>query len=238
MVLYEQQKYELLDEWYNTAQGSRVATAFGAELNSIRNHISGNKILQLGPSGENDWLSILRFRNRMLVSPSLHIQKATFYASINNLPIQRESIDCVLAPLTVEVFSKKIDPIEEIDRILKPHGYAIFFGINPCSFWGAATYIKKISCFAHSSVKLRSSLEIKHALLNRGYRQCVLHSFYYIPPFKRSSLILRLEFLNEMGKMMWPYPAGFYCLIVQKFDPCMPFPEEEQAGLSLPSATF
>ena len=59
-------------------------------------------------------------------------------------------------------------------------------------------------------------------MLHRGYTQCALTSFYYIPPVTNEFLIRKLEFLNEMGKMVWPFPAGFYCLIMQKYQPCSP----------------
>ena len=53
-------------------------------------------------------------------------------------------------------------------------------------------------------------------MLHRGYVQCNLSSFYYIPPVSSESLLHKLEILNELGKMISPCPAGFYCLVVQK----------------------
>jgi hypothetical protein len=57
-------------------------------------------------------------------------------------------------------------------------------------------------------------------MMIRGYRQCSLTSFYYIPPFRHQSLIEKLEFFNVMGRMVWPFPAGFYCFIAQKHQEC------------------
>jgi SAM-dependent methyltransferase len=239
LILLEQKKYEVLDEWFKSAQGRRVGDAFGEELKSISDHISGNKILQLGSFSDNSWLSSLIFRQKMLVSPSENIEQANIFALINNLPIEKNSIDCVLAPLTMEIFSRKDNnPLDEIDRVLKPHGYIIFFGINPCSFWGGAILFKMLPSFAKISVKLQSSLRLKHALLNRGYRQCFLSNFFYIPPVKDAGLINKMEFLNEMGKMIWPHPASFYCFIAQKYDPCAPFAENEQDDIYLAKALF
>ncbi len=69
---------------------------------------------------------------------------------------------------------------------------------------------------------LTSAFAVKRMMLHRGYRQCVLTSFYYIPPVASEFLIRKLEFFNEMGKMIWPFPAGFYCFIVQKYQNCSP----------------
>ena len=109
------------------------------------------------------------------------------------------------------------NPIDEIDRVLKPMGYAILFGINPLSFWGGALAMQRLACFGPSKATLISSFALTRMMLHRGYRQCALTGFYYIPPVSNDYLIQKLAFLNEMGKMIWPFPAGFYCLIVQKY---------------------
>ncbi|MDP3704283.1 MAG: methyltransferase domain-containing protein [Legionellaceae bacterium] len=233
MVLDEQAKYTALDAWFKTPQGRRVAEAFASELQGVDGALSGRRLLQLGACGDNIWLPTLRFRQKWLVSPSISAQTATIYSSVYALPIERNSVDCVLAPLTMEACSRHRNPIDEIDRILKPMGYVVFLGINPWSFWGLALRYGKVSCFDHASVTLRSSLTLKLALLNRGYRQCLLSSFYYIPPVEHETWIHKLEFLNEMGKMIWPYPASFYCFIAQKYDPCLVMPQAEQSDLYL-----
>lgn len=205
-----------------TPQGNRVAHAFVAELMQVSKQLSGGTLLQLGNCGENLWLASLNFRHKWVITPSLVPQKSSLIASLNMLPIERDSIDCIIAPLTLEAFSQGKNPIDEIDRLLKPMGYAIFFGINPCSFWGAALRWHRLSCFGSSAVTLTSSLTLKRMMLLRGYRQCALTSFYYIPPVTSEFLIRKLEFFNEMGKMVWPFPAGFYCFIVQKYQSCSP----------------
>ncbi len=50
------------------------------------------------------------------------------------LPFKRDSIDCILAPLTLQCFNLNKNPIDEIDRVLKPMGYLVIFGTNPIVF--------------------------------------------------------------------------------------------------------
>ena len=114
--------------------------------------------------------------------------------------------------------------MDELDRVLKPMGYIIFWGINPVSFWGMALRLGHLSLFGDCKTKLHSVLSVKRAALERGYQQCALSTFYYIPPVSNKALIHGLEFLNEMGKMLWVFPAGFYCLIVQKYQVVSPAP--------------
>lgn len=223
LLLDEQaNKYRALASWFETPQGSRVAHAFASELLQVSEQFNGGTLLQLGSCGENLWLQSLKFRHKWVISPGVLEQKNTLITSLNMLPIERDSVDCVIAPLTIEAFPRDKNPIDEIDRILKPMGYAIFFGINPCSFWGAALRWKRLTCFGKSAVTLASSLTLKRTMLLRGYRQCALTSFYYIPPVTSEFMIRTLEFFNEMGKMVWPFPAAFYCFIAQKYQACPP----------------
>ena len=98
----------------------------------------------------------------------------------------------------------------------------LFFWINPFSFWGAAMRFHRLACFGPAIGTLTSAFAIKRTMLQRGYRQCSFTSFYYIPPVDREFFIRHLAFFNEMGKMLWPFPAGFYCLVVQKYQHCSP----------------
>lgn len=205
-----------------TPQGNRVARAFADELEHASEQFSGETLLQLGSCGDNPWLSLLKFRHKWLVNPCVVPKKTGLIASLTMLPVERDSIDCVVAPLSLEAFERDKNPLDEIDRVLKPMGYAIFFGINPCSFWGLALRLRRVSCFGPGIGTLTSSIAVKHMMLQRGYRLCALTSFYYIPPVTSSFLIRKLEFLNEMGKMVWPFPAGFYCFIAQKYQHCSP----------------
>ena len=223
LVLDEQiTKYKALDEWFRTPQGIRVAQAFLSELAAVKDFFGGKSLIQLGSCGNNPWLSVLQYRQKWVFSPCQAMDKITLLTSLTSLPIERNSIDCVVAPMTLEAFGFNRNPLDEIDRILKPMGYAVFIGVNPVSFWGAALRFNSIHCFGKSTSNLSSSLSLKHAMISRGYTQCLLRSFYYIPPVSNRKLIHQLEFFNEVGKMIWPFPAGFYCFIVQKYQSVNP----------------
>lgn len=214
--------YEALNAWFYTPQGVRVGHAFAAELNALSEPLVGKKLLQLGHCGDNFWLNQLRFRQKWLISPCLTLINSTVFGAFNYLPFARDSIDCIIAPLTLEAVEDDNNLLDELDRVLKPMGTIVFFGINPWSFWGAALRWGRLSCFAHSTATISSSLALKRAMRQRAYRQSALTNFYYIPPFVNEKWIKHLEFLNEMGKMLWPYPAGFYCLVMQKMTICQP----------------
>ncbi|CEK10671.1 methyltransferase domain-containing protein [Legionella hackeliae] len=210
-------RFQALRNWFLSDQGSHVGQAFKAELEPLAKFLYGETLLQLGDCGDNPWLSLLHYNRKWLAGPYFNSSNSMISA-LNSLPLDRHSIDCVIAPLTMEAFTHQKNPIDEIDRILKPMGYAVFFGINPMSLWGWMMRFGWHTCFGTLRTHSMSVFFIKRAMLHRNYIQCHLSSFYFIPPVYKENWINRLEFLNEVGKMMWPCPAGFYCFVVQKYE--------------------
>lgn len=213
-------KYRSLDDWFSTPQGHRVAKAFAAELFKAKNQIYGKTLLQLGICGQNVWLESLHFYRKWLITPFLDIRNSSLISSMSSLPFDRNSLDCIIAPFTQEIIHADHSLYVEIDRILKPMGHVVFFGINPWSVWGGFVKFGNIPYLNHAIEGLTSSFRVKHTMLNIGYKQYAHASFYYIPPVTKESTIHKLEFLNQIGKMLWPFPAGFYCLILQKNQYC------------------
>ncbi|MBA3537822.1 MAG: methyltransferase domain-containing protein [Tatlockia sp.] len=208
-------RFSALNDWFRTPQGMDIADFFSEELNHLNGFLYGETLLQLGSCGKNSWLQALHFSHKWLTSFDLN-SSTTFMSSFNQLPIDRDSIDCVIAPLVLESFELSKSPIDEIDRILKPMGYVIFFGINPLSLWGLNFRIKRLSGYAPLKAKAKSVFSVQRAMAHRGYIQSYLSSFYYIPPVSSLEWLEKLEILNELGKMISPCPSGFYCLIMQK----------------------
>ena len=213
-------KYRALHDWFNTPQGLHVGESFTSYLARMPAMFHGNTLLQLGDCGENPWFPVLNFRRKWIASPCLDASHASVVTALNSLPMDRNSVDSVLAPLALEAFGWDKNPLDEMDRILKPMGYVILFGINPCSLWGLAQRFGYLSCLGGRPAALISPLFLQQSLLRRGYRQCLFESFYYLPPLRGAEWLTRLAFLNEMGKIIAVSPAGFYCLIMQKYQKC------------------
>ncbi|WP_419418652.1 methyltransferase domain-containing protein [Legionella sp. D16C41] len=215
MSLEEQQsKFYALNDWCHTEQGVKVIQAFLSELTPLKDLLHGNTLLQLGYCGSNLFTSNLRFQHKWIATPYLD-KTSNAVMLFNQLPLDRESIDCLIAPLTLDILAAK-SSLDEIDRVLKPLGYIIFFGINPISLWGWWLQKANKKSFAELLGKPRSVLSIKRAMSHRGYIQCHLSTFYYVPPCKSEKWLKKFELFNEIGKMISPIPAGFYCLVMQK----------------------
>lgn len=208
-----------LNKWFQTPLGLAVAQEFVTELDLVKEHLRGDTLLQLGHCGENPWLEGLRYTHRWIASPYALPSSANHVeCTLNQLPLARDSLDCVIVPMALELFGSSATLIDEIDRVLKPMGYVIFFSINPWSLWGGALKTGMLRCYEGSSVSMRTPFHLNRILLQRGYRQSSLNTFCYIPPVNNETFIKKTTFLDEVGKMLWPFPAGFYCYVAQKYE--------------------
>ncbi|MCX7114672.1 MAG: methyltransferase domain-containing protein [Gammaproteobacteria bacterium] len=214
-----------LDAWFLTPQGEAVADAFVEHLTQVSSlllRMRGEVLLQVGACGRNAWLDLFGYREKWVVSPTSVIQSHLpihVYGGPKKLPFDQGSVDCVIAPLVLETMNWSSHPLDELDRVLKPMGYAVIFSVNALSLWGLAMRMGALTCYGNIKGRPVSIFRLKHALLHRGYDLTYLSPFYYIPPVKQAWLIQHLEILNELGKMISPCPGGFYCMIVQKYVP-------------------
>lgn len=210
--------FRALNKWFKTPLGMIVAKEFTRELKLASEYVHGETLVQLASCGSNEWLQGLHFTHKWIASPFSIKESNHFECSLNHLPLGRSVIDCVIAPLTLEAFAGDVNLLDEIDRILKPMGHIIFLGINPWSLWGAALKTGYLDCYNDRHTKMSTPTHINRVFTQRGYVQRNFSNFCYIPPINKQGVINKLTFLDEVGRMLWPFPSGIYCYIAQKYE--------------------
>jgi SAM-dependent methyltransferase len=218
ILLIKQQikQFRTLDEWFQSPLGIFAAHEFLINIESTREYAHGETLLQLGHCGDNLWLKRLNYIHKWIASPFSLDDKIHVECALNHLPLDRNSVDCIIAPLTLEPFGNNLTLIDEIDRVLNPMGFIILLSINPWSLWGGALKSGLLHLYNNQKVKMRTAFSLNRIFLQRGYKQLSLSNFCYIPPVNKVSLIKKFTFLDEIGKMLWPFPSGFYCYVAQK----------------------
>lgn len=213
----QQKRFDMLDAWFSCIHGQRVSHAIREEIAGVRSLLIGKNLIQLGSCGRNLWLSELQYHNKWIIKPHWDNSRVSHCNSLlTHLPIDRESIDCVIAPFTIDAFPSKESILDEIDRILKPMGYLVIIGVNPYSLWGLWLRFGQHGYFGRLHGFPRSMLNIKCMMQHRGYQQCFAQEFYFIPPVQNETVIQGCSFLNQVGKMVSLLPSAFYCVIFQK----------------------
>ena len=212
----QSKQFRNLDQWFSTAHGRVIGKVIHDELSDLNDLLLGDRLLQLGSCSNNSWLNVLNFQHKWIIHPERQDHAIHCAAMLDDLPLDRDSIDCLIAPFTVDAFRVNAPLIDEIDRVLKPMGYVVFFGINPYSLWGLWLRYSQNNCFGGIKGSPHSLISLKRMMMHRGYHHCYCHEFYYIPPVREARMIYHLDFLNQVGKMLSPMPSAFYCLVMQK----------------------
>lgn len=229
-------KARALDRWFNSAQGIALSADFSQELQKIPALTQISSLLQLGVCGDSPWLELFKLRKKWILSPDYYTKSADLVGSFKQIPLESRSLDLVIAPMTMELFGDTTALIDEIDRVLKPMGLVIILGVNTLSLWSLASHMGFFSCIPGFTMKLHSSFLLNRAFVQRGYKQWLLEGFWYLPPFAKAAWIRRFNFLNQMGKIISPIPAGFYYLVAQKLEPGYPAPRIENPLPAMSSA--
>lgn len=210
-------RFKRLDLWFETPLGQNAAKAFCEAISHMDNKPHGDTLLQLGLCDKSPWLEKLTYTRFWIVSSQKILRPySVLHALCHKLPLDRNSVDCVLAPFTIHAYKQYDNLLDEIDRVLKPMGRVIFFGINPLSLWGLWLKCSKHACFGRSHGYAHSLLSLKHAMLMRDYTAISASVFHYIPPVQHAYWLDKMQWFNQIGNMIAPMPSAFYCLVMQK----------------------
>lgn len=224
-------KYRALDQWFRQDTGQAIAAEIYKLLKQLQPCLRGENIIQVGVPGQHGWLSCFDTESQWLVSPDQSSKQVDLICPVEQLSIETGSIDIIFAPLCLEAFSQPQSLLEEFDRVLKPMGCLVIVGINPYSFWSAAAHLGKLNCFGDYPPRIHSLMRVQHWLGRLGYQQLAHQDFWYLPPMKQKKWLKRFSIINEMGKMLWPFPAGFYLHVVKKYTEAYPTPERVKENL-------
>jgi len=230
--------YDRLNDWLASPAGHGVVAAIDEKLKPILNQLRGENLLQIGIDRQFWHYNLFRFQHIHVLSPSTKTSFATFTSELEAVPLANESVDCIIAPFALELAIDGEQLISELDRILNPMGYLILIGVNPWGLWGMFSKLKKKSSFEPSKGSLRSAFSVRKCLQRKGYNIQLVDSFYYMPQLNSVTGQAKLGFLNEVGKMLWPIPGGFYFMLAQKFQLNLLDVEPEPIPMIPQDATF
>ncbi len=138
------------------------------------------------------------------------------------LPFENESMDCILSIHSFDQLEQhEIQPsIQEINRVLKPHGKLIIVNFNPYGLWYMRHRAGKL--FKHAFLPLKpkhsgiSYYNFQDLLSETGIRlQQAQFGIYDLPSNSKNYKSIN-ENLNKMGNRWWPNLSNIYSLIMIK----------------------
>lgn len=130
----------LLERWYRTsAHGNRLNRQLGADLAGKLEDIFGYNLLFIGVDPGVKLSTMTRVRQLIAISADPAAERPVplhIIANDEELPIETESVDVVVACNALDLSDDPHQVLREIRRVLTPHGQLILIGFNPNSLLG------------------------------------------------------------------------------------------------------
>lgn len=130
-----------LETWYARDAGERLFAEIRERSRPILEVAFGYHILQLGPLPGRSLLENSRIHHR-IVAGGAGRDGVTLACDCDELPLESDSIDMIIALHTLEFCANPHNSLREMQRVLTPHGHLLIAGFNPYSIKGASQRIR------------------------------------------------------------------------------------------------
>lgn len=215
------------DNWLTHFLGKSVIEAEQSFLSRWIKNYRGKHSLLLGVPEQYPLLNaeMTNYFFNWLLTPLFNHRKhvCSIESGFYDLPVAAGSIDLLLLPHSLELLDNPKHALTEACRLVKPEGYIVVIGFNPCSLWGLKHYFsraKKIVPWSHRFIRATT---VKQWLMLSDFKLMEQHTLLYRPPVHYKSVYKRLNFLEKLGRFLYRPFGGIYILIAQaKVTPLTP----------------
>ncbi len=127
-------------EWLATPLGESLLTQEARVVEEALDGIFGEECLQIGLWGDaRAFLRYSRTQRAALIADTLPddaAATASVFGEPHKLPVQDDSVDCVLLPHTLDYSDRPHAILREVHRVLRPNGHVVLLGFRPGGLWG------------------------------------------------------------------------------------------------------
>ncbi|MEP7311102.1 MAG: methyltransferase domain-containing protein [Pseudomonadota bacterium] len=202
------------EQWLGTPLGLELIAAETQLLSAVLDDVFGLELLQLGRwGGTRELLSASRTRRQTIVSEHAAGGPVDVLGRLAALPVQRDSVDAVLLPHTLEFEADPQAVVREADRVLTGEGQLIILGFRPWSLWGLRAAAASDG-FPPGLRQILPEGRLRDWLALLGYEVVLSRHYLYSRPWQGSARsgqrrVLRRGLFN-------PLPAGAYLIKARK----------------------
>lgn len=212
-----------LRQWYRTELGRELLAVEQGQLNAVLTGLFGYHLVQLGCPVADDLLGQSRIKQRVILEGDVLAKDFACMEVANHcvaesqhLPFERDSIDVMVLPHTLEFEENPHQILREVERTLIPEGHVVIMGFNPFSLWGVTRMFigwrRRVPWCGH----FYSTLRIKDWLALLGFDTVLLQGYFFRPPVQHDGSLEHLNFMEHYGARGWPFPGGGYILVARK----------------------
>ena len=206
-----------LREWYNKPLGKMLQTHEREQLDEILSDMFGYYLVQVGYPHDENLFGSSRISTRFVIdTDNGEKDSLSLRAAPDHLPIATNCLDVLLLPHTLEFEDDPHQVLREADRVLMPEGHLIILGFNPWGLWGLWRLILSRLGQPPWCGRFYRASRLKDWLSLLGFETVEVHKFFHRPPCRSESLLRKLNFMEKLGRIFWPWFSGVYILVAKK----------------------
>ncbi|NQD38742.1 methyltransferase domain-containing protein [Permianibacter sp. IMCC34836] len=201
--------------WQQLPAGAELKRALEAELAEHLQCAFGYHLLSLGRYASTLDLAACPVRHHW----ALERDRGHLLAQPEALPLQTDSIDVALLPLTLEFSPDPHALLREVQRVLIGDGHLLIAGFNPWSLWGARRLLSGRPLPAkHAPWQARflSAGRVSDWLQLLGFEINATCHHHYLPPLRSEAWQRRWRFMDRIGQRAWTNAGAMYVIAAQK----------------------
>ncbi|MBW8846450.1 MAG: class I SAM-dependent methyltransferase [Burkholderiales bacterium] len=199
-----------LAAWLQTPPGRHLLAWEQAQVDAAVADLFGFHALQLGLP-ELDGLQTNRMPHRWLAGrdPSSDV-----HCDFDALPFESASLDLVLLPHALELACDAHVLLREVDRVLRPEGRLIVFGLNPASLWGLRQNLGRLKSRGEPYLPRDGEFigywRLRDWLKLLSFDVEAARFGIYTPPLRSEAWLQRWQWVDGVGSRWWPVLGAVY----------------------------
>jgi SAM-dependent methyltransferase len=195
-----------LATWLQSPPGRYLLAWEQAQVDAAVVDLFGFHALQLGLP-ELDGLQANRMPHRWLVGRDLQCE-------FDALPFESASLDLVLLPHALERACDAHALLREVERVLRPEGRLIVFGLNPASLWGLRQNLGRLRRRGEPYLPKEGEFigywRLRDWLKLLSFEVEAARFGIYKPPLRSEAWLDRWQWVEGVGSRWWPVLGAVY----------------------------
>lgn len=210
-------QYQQFAAWLQTSLGQYLLRVEQRELYTLWQKAHGDYLVSLATTAQEHLTQESLAKQKVMINPDMPLIGTRVVAGavggfMSFLP---DSVDIVLLPHTLDFTTDPYKLLREIDIILRPDGYVVIIGFNPCSLWGLRRFFS-FRQKAPWSGRFRWPSRVRDWLQLLNFE--VLQNKYalYRPPIMQEQVLACTGFLEWLGRYGFSIFGGIYMILARK----------------------
>jgi len=198
----------LCQQWYDSLAGQQSLRELDLLLANYMSGIFGYYALEMGAlTGRSEF----RESSRVAFTTSFgqDIAQHDIVGIPEQLPLQTDNIDLIVASHTLETCTDPHTVLREMDRVLVPEGQLLLIGFNPLSLVRSGSALRRRK-------DLPGVNRVKDWFSLLGFEVMDMRYLGYRPALSNKKLFRRLRWMETAGKAAWPLFGNLYIIHAKK----------------------